>query len=77
MLTGRKPFTGGSAIEVLQQHVNAPPPRLPLSLSRHVPLLSRLLAKRREERFNTADEVIAAAAALRQGAFRQATPTAA
>ena len=77
LLTGRKPFTGGSAIEVLQQHVNAPPPRLPLSLSRHAPLLSRLLAKRREDRFNTADEVIAAAAALRPGTVPQAQPTAA
>jgi len=57
--------------------VNTPPPRLPLSLSRHVPVLSRLLAKRREERFNTADEVIAAAAALRRGAVPQAQPTAA
>jgi DNA-binding response OmpR family regulator/tRNA A-37 threonylcarbamoyl transferase component Bud32 len=77
MLTGKKPFIGGSAIEVLQQHVNSPPPRLPLSLSRHAPLLARLLAKRREERFNTADEVIAGAAALRQGAIPQAQPTAA
>ena len=77
MLTGRKPFTGGSAIEVLQQHVNAPPPRLPLSLSRHAPVLSRLLAKRREDRFNTADEVIEATAALRQGTIPQAQPTAA
>jgi DNA-binding response OmpR family regulator len=77
MLTGKKPFTGGSAIEVLQQHVNTPPPRLPLSLSRHAPLVSRLLAKRREDRFNTADEVIEAAAALRQGAIPQPQPTAA
>ena len=77
MLTGKKPFTGGSAIEVLQQHVNNPPPRLPLSLSRHVPLVSRLLAKRREDRFNTADEVIAAVAALRPGAVPQAQSTAA
>jgi DNA-binding NarL/FixJ family response regulator len=77
MLTGRKPFTGGSAIEVLQQHVNNPPPRLPLSLSRHVPLVSRLLAKRREDRFNTADEVIAAVAALRPSAVPQAQSTAA
>jgi eukaryotic-like serine/threonine-protein kinase len=77
MLTGRKPFTGSSAIEVLQQHVNAPPPRLPLSLSRHAPLLSRLLAKRREDRFNTAEQVIEAAQALRQGAVPQAEPTAA
>ena len=77
MLTGKKPFTGGSAIEVLQQHVNAPPPRLPLSLSRHAPILARLLAKRREDRFNTADEVLAATAALRNAAIPQAEPTAA
>jgi eukaryotic-like serine/threonine-protein kinase len=77
MLTGKKPFTGGSAMEVLQQHVNAPPPQLPLSLSRHMPVISRLLAKRREDRFNTGDEVIEATAALRHGATPQAQPTAA
>ena len=77
MLTGKKPFTGGTAMEVLQQHVNSPPPRLPLSLSRHAPLLSRLLAKRREDRFNTADQVIEAAATLRQSMAPQAQPTAA
>ncbi|MFZ1868624.1 MAG: protein kinase [Steroidobacteraceae bacterium] len=77
MLTGKKPFTGGSAMEVLQQHVNAPPPQLPLSLSRHMPALSRLLAKRREDRFNTADEVIEATAALRHGSASQAQSTAA
>ena len=77
MLTGKKPFTGGSAMEVLQQHVNAPPPRLPLSLSRHLPVLSRLLAKRREDRFTTADEVIEAAAKLRQGSLPQSEPSAA
>jgi DNA-binding response OmpR family regulator len=77
MLTGKKPFTGGTAIEVLQQHVNAPPPHLPLSLSRHAPLLARLLAKRREERFNTADEVIGAVAGLRQDVILQSQPTAA
>lgn len=77
MLTGKKPFTGSSAMEVLQQHVNAPPPVLPLSLSRHTPLLARLLAKRREDRFATADEVIEAAAALRRRAVPQPQPTAA
>jgi serine/threonine protein kinase len=77
MLTGKKPFTGGSAMEVLQQHVDAPPPLLPLSLSRHTPVLSRLLAKRREDRFNTADEVIEAAASLRHRSLPQAQPTAA
>ncbi len=39
MLTGRKPFTGTSAIEVLQEHVNAPVPQLPPSSSHHQPLL--------------------------------------
>ncbi len=77
MLTGKKPFTGGSAMEVLQQHVNAPPPQLPLSLSRHMPVIARLLAKRREDRFNTADEVIEATAALRQGSAPQVQSTAA
>jgi hypothetical protein len=57
--------------------VNSPPPLLPLSLSRHTPLLARLLAKRREDRFSTADEVIEAASALRRQAVPQVQPTAA
>jgi DNA-binding NarL/FixJ family response regulator len=77
MLTGKKPFTGGSAMEVLQQHVNAPPPQLPLSLSRHMPVIARLLAKQREDRFNTADEVIEATAALRESSPPQVQSTAA
>ena len=70
MLTGRKPFTGASAMEVLQQHVNTPPPRLPASLSRYASLMARLLSKRRESRFGTAEEVIAACVALRNGRRR-------
>jgi hypothetical protein len=77
MLTGKKPFTGDSAMEVLQQHVNTPPPRLPLSLSRYAPLLARLLAKRREARFGCADELLEAAAALTENANRKAQSTAA
>lgn len=63
MLMGRKPFTGTSAIEVLQEHVNAPVPQLPQTLAQHQPLLTRLLAKSRDERFASADEVLAAIAA--------------
>jgi eukaryotic-like serine/threonine-protein kinase len=77
MLTGKKPFTGASAMDVLQQHVNAPPPQLPLSLSRHMPVVSRLLSKQREDRFNTADEVIEATAALSHGSIPQPQSTAA
>ncbi len=65
MLTGRKPYTGASAMDVLQQHVNAPVPQLPRALAHYEPLLNRLLAKSREERFADATEVLEAIAALR------------
>lgn len=65
MLTGRKPYTGATAMEVLQQHCNSPLPQLPHSLARYESLLHRLAAKNRTERFTTADEIIAALAELR------------
>lgn len=68
MLTGTKPYTGGTAMEVLQQHVSAPVPTLPPELSRYQPFLARLLAKARGERFSSAAEIIVAAAALHPGA---------
>jgi serine/threonine protein kinase len=64
MLTGKKPYTGGSAMDVLQQHVNAPVPMLPRALAHHEPVLLKLLAKSREDRFATAEELLAALAAL-------------
>lgn len=65
MLTGQKPFTGSTAMEVLQQHVNAPVPRLPEHLLHHQELLGQLLAKDRTHRFETAAQVAEAAAGLR------------
>ncbi|MEJ1964453.1 MAG: protein kinase [Gammaproteobacteria bacterium] len=75
MLTGRKPFAGNSAIEVLQQHVNAPVPKLPERHSQHQPLIDRLLAKSRDQRFASAEEVIDAVGTAREA--RSAQPTAA
>ena len=75
MLTGRKPFAGQSAIEVLQQHVNAPVPKLPERYSHHQPLIDRLLAKSREMRFSSAEEVIDAFELARDA--RRPEPTAA
>jgi Protein kinase domain len=72
MLTGQKPYTGGTAMEVLQQHVSAPLPALPVELARYQPLLTGLLAKSRAERLGSAQEIIAAAAALRAGAAGEA-----
>jgi DNA-binding NarL/FixJ family response regulator len=65
MLTGKKPYTGGSAMEVLQQHVNAPLPMLPKALIQHEPLLLKLMAKSREDRFATAEDILVAMGARR------------
>jgi DNA-binding NarL/FixJ family response regulator len=65
LLTGKRPFAGQSAIEVLEQHVNAPVPQLPESLAHHEMLISRMLAKDRAERTGNAHEVMQAIAAAR------------
>jgi DNA-binding NarL/FixJ family response regulator len=65
LLTGKRPYAGQSAIEVLEQHVNAPVPRLPESLAHHEALVTRLLAKDRAERTADAHEVMQAIAAAR------------
>jgi CheY-like chemotaxis protein len=65
LLTGKKPYAGQSALEVLEQHVNAPLPRLPESLAHHESLLSRMLAKERAQRSADADEVMQAIATAR------------
>jgi serine/threonine-protein kinase PpkA len=67
MLTGQKPYTGGTALDVLQQHVSAPPPQLPDTLARYQPLLTLLVAKSRADRFATAAEIINAAGGLLAG----------
>jgi DNA-binding response OmpR family regulator len=66
MLTGKKPYTGGSAMDVLQQHVNAPLPMLPKALAHHEPVLLKLMAKSREDRFATAGEILTALAERRE-----------
>ena len=47
-------------------HVNAPLPMLPKALTHHEPILLKLLAKSREDRYATAEEVLAALAARRE-----------
>jgi serine/threonine-protein kinase PpkA len=77
MLTGRKPYTGGTAMEVLQQHVNSPLPPLPHSLTHYEPFLARLVAKSRNERFAKAEEIIAAIGEFRTEMTLTAESTAA
>lgn len=65
MLTGRKPYTGLSAIDVLQQHVTAPVPQLPHSHVHLQALLEGLIAKSRDDRFANAEQAIEAIAGMR------------
>jgi serine/threonine protein kinase len=60
MLTGSRPYTGTSAIEVLQQHVTAPVPTLPPEVAHYQETLNKLMAKVREDRYASADELLAA-----------------
>jgi serine/threonine protein kinase len=65
MLTGAKPFTGKTAMEVIYKHKRVDWPPLAPSLASHEPLLRRLLAKEPAERFQTARELLDAIASLR------------
>ena len=60
MLTGDKPYKAESPDELLYKHLNAEVPALPSALWRLQPILDQLLAKRREDRFSTATEVLVA-----------------
>jgi eukaryotic-like serine/threonine-protein kinase len=60
MLAGSRPYSGTTAVEVMQQHVNGPRPPLPASCASLEPLIDRLMARDRAERFSDAAEVRAA-----------------
>ena len=58
MLAGKKPYLGASAIDVLQQHVMAPVPELPVHHLAYQPLLERLMSKSHEQRIASCDELL-------------------
>jgi CheY-like chemotaxis protein len=64
MLTGNKPFHGNTPIEVMQQHVLAERPALPVELASWQPVLTRLMARDPDERYRNAREALAALDAL-------------
>jgi len=68
MITGRRPFVGQFGNEVLVMHLENEPPR-PSQLRPEIPqqlddLILRCLAKDREQRFQSAEELVAALEAL-------------
>ena len=58
MLAGQKPFSGSDAMGIIYKHTKEPVPKLPLRVSHHQALISRMLAKRPEHRLQNAKEVL-------------------
>jgi hypothetical protein len=65
MLTGRKPYTGASAMEVIYKHKRAELPEIPPHLAPYEGILRRLLAKAPADRFQSARELLQAIADLK------------
>jgi serine/threonine protein kinase len=64
MLTGERPFSGGSAMGVIYKHANAARPILRDELRRFQAPLDRMLAVRPDDRYQSADELLADLAEL-------------
>jgi len=58
MLTGKKPFVGADAMSIIFKHTKSPVPVLPYHLSSHQALINLLLAKRPDDRLQSAQEVL-------------------
>jgi eukaryotic-like serine/threonine-protein kinase len=67
MLTGDRPFTSTSPMGVIYKHAHAPRPRLSRALTHFQPVLDRLLAVDRLERYQSARELLAALDTLQSG----------
>jgi serine/threonine protein kinase/CheY-like chemotaxis protein len=59
MLTGRRPFQASDAVSLANKHVKQPLPRLPAQVARYQELVDCLTAKRPEDRFAGAHELLA------------------
>lgn len=58
LLTGRKPYHASSAQELLYQHINAPVPLLPPDHQHLQAVLESMMAKKREERYPSAQHLL-------------------
>ena len=57
LLTGEKPFKGGSAMGIIYKHAQAPVPLLPPHLAKYQSLINMMLAKLPEDRLQSAAEI--------------------
>ena len=58
MLAGTKPYRAATSQALLQLHVSAPVPKLPAEHSALQPVLDRLMAKDREQRYRSAEALL-------------------
>lgn len=58
MLMRTKPYVGQDPFSTALMHINNPLPVFPDNLSEHQPMLNRLMAKNRDERYQSAADVI-------------------
>jgi len=65
MLTGHKPYTGASAMEVIYKHKRADLPEIAPQFAEYQPMLKRLLAKSPGDRYQSARELLEAISALK------------
>ena len=59
MLTGKRLYDAETAAGLIYQHVHGAVPQLPAKLSGYQPIINRLLAKKPEDRFQSARELFA------------------
>ena len=57
LLTGDKPYKGGTAMGIIYKHAQAPIPLLPPRLSQYQALINMMLAKQPEDRLQSAAEI--------------------
>ena len=57
MLTGERPYGGANAMGIIFKHREAPVPVLSRSLSQYQPLINKLLAKKPQDRIQSAAEI--------------------
>lgn len=59
LLTGKAPYAADTPIGLVMKHVSEPVPELTGDLAIYQPLINRMMAKKREERYSDCDQIIA------------------
>jgi serine/threonine protein kinase/formylglycine-generating enzyme required for sulfatase activity len=67
MLTGKVPYAADTPIALVFKHVSEPVPKLTGNLAVYQPLIDRMMAKTREQRYTNCDHIIADIDRIRAG----------